>query len=305
MRYRFVLNPNAGRARIANVRRSLEERFPGASFETVSEPTPEALRTRLRAGQGARAEVVVAVGGDGTVNRILNALGPGGPALGIIPTGTANDLARSLGIPTNLARACEVLRTGSLRRIDLASVNGSLFATCGGVGVAAAVAARADLWKRLRAWLRITRFLGRRLYAVAALRELARPLPKSVVTVCCPDRHEMRGALALLVSNQPRFGGRFSASPHASNQDGLLDVCALPLPRTLPGWARVFRAAWSGDIARLPGTRHGMAREMTVATSATTPFFGDGEILSRGRTFRISVLPGAARFVAPRAGGEG
>jgi diacylglycerol kinase family enzyme len=183
------------------------------------------------------------------------------------------------------------------------SVNGCLFSTCGGTNLAAAVAARANQWKRAQSPIRITRLLGRRLYAVAALREFSRRIPRCSITLDCPDRPLASDALALFVSNQPRFGGWFTASPTASNEDGYLDLCLLPRPRGLRAWGRVINSARRGDLASLPGTQLRREREVIVTTSSPVRFFGDGEILLEDRVFDFRVLPRAAQFVTPAVGG--
>jgi diacylglycerol kinase family enzyme len=91
---------------------------------------------------------IVAVGGDGTVNRVVNTQHPREAAIGIIPLGTANDLAAALGIPDDPTAACRVIRAGRTRWIDPVGVNAKRFATCGGIGLAAEAAMRGNRWRQ-------------------------------------------------------------------------------------------------------------------------------------------------------------
>jgi diacylglycerol kinase family enzyme len=212
----FVVNPHAGSVPSGALTAAIRRRLEGREAIISGELPPAASQDRL----------VVAVGGDGTINRVINGCDPRQLRLGIVPRGSANDLGAELGIPSDFQRAWHVLETGACEQIDLISVNGSRFATCGGFGLATEVAARANRWKGQPRWRgRATRRLGPLVYVLAALSQLRQPPPRGIpVTLRVGGvRHRLRLGAAL-VSNQPCFGRWFSASPLASNRDGLLQV---------------------------------------------------------------------------------
>jgi len=295
----FLVNTRAHRAGGSALPRILADRFARHDVDVVVDARPIEVRRRCDALDPDHGDIVVAVGGDGTVNFVLNAAVPRGLPVGIIPRGRANDLAAELGIPNDLQRACQVLEEGIRIRIDLLLVNGTYFATCGGTDVAAAVADRANRWMRARSARRVARHLGPALYMAAAVRELLRPIPDQSFRVGWNGWNPEWSALALLVSNQRLFGRRFEASPRASNRDGLMDICVLPRPCGARGLAATLGNVLSGRLSEMRDARHLTATRADITASRHVRFFGDGEVLAEGREFRVRVHGGAACVIAP------
>jgi diacylglycerol kinase family enzyme len=242
--------------------------------------------------------LVVAVGGDGTVNRVINHCDPARLRLGIIPRGRANDLGTALAIPRDFLRAWAVLESSRYADIDLLTANGIRFATCGGLGLPSDVAVEANRWKALAGPLgRCARRLGPLVYLLAALTEIAQRGSTGLrVRIDTGTGRSRTSALtALLVSNQARFGRWFSASPRASNRDGRLHLCGIEMPRTRARLLWICAQLLNGHPERCPEIFQVEARSATVETDAPTTFFGDGEMISHGRTFHLGVLPAALR----------
>lgn len=262
----------------------------GASDESqlLIDPTAEVL---LDAAKHLDPECgrLVAVGGDGTVNRILQVVGPRRCVLGLLPAGRANDLATELGVPNNWAAALRVLDHGRVDRIDVAEVNGRVFVTAGGVGLPALVADRA-IESRPGSWWS---------YPCAACREACRFAGGAEIRITGAGREWHHTALAVVWSNQPRFGRRFRLSPRAWNRDGLLDCCAIADPRHALGRLRVVAEALGASPRGERRFWHGRADAWSVESPHPLPFFGDGEILDTARTFTIRMLPGALRVAVP------
>jgi len=105
--------------------------------------------------------------------------------------------------------------------------------------------------------------------------------------------------MAVVFSNQPRFGVLFSVSPKAVDDDGLLDLCAIPDPGSHLREAGIVLQAALGRGVVLPGVVRGRLRHAHILTDSVVPFFGDGEILTRDREFKITVLPEAVRMIVP------
>lgn len=306
MRLHFVVNPKAGRIRCGDLVAAIREEFVGHDIRISSTPPiiPEKKLFRIEdllwpSVQEDVEEMVVAVGGDGTVNSVINAVGVKNVPVGILPCGSSNDLAGALGIPTDFHKACQVIKAARLMDIDLISVNGRYFVTCGGLGLASQVADRANRWRTGQNRLsRLARFLGRRIYSLAVLRELfgkQHPLQARIIT---GDSDEEKLWLSLLVSNQPRFGG-FSASPAACNRDGLADICEMKFPSRRGRLFKIAVLAYVNNADTCQEVSQHKAREFTMVTKEPVPFFGDGEILARGRFFRIQVRPRSLWVVVP------
>lgn len=311
MSYHIVVNPAARGVELEAISQALFRHFEDVDFHLCHDLSPEHLGLagpgrwpahdpRLERAPRPADETVVAVGGDGTVSRVIQAIGTSGLRLAIVPAGTANDFAAALGIPADLDQACEAARCSGERLVDLISVNGRYFVTCGGMGLPAAVAARANRWKSAPSPLRsLWRRLGRAIYVLAAGAEMLHRPPMPCLVRCDGATH-YGDSLALVFSNQSRFGGCFRVSPAASNRDGVLDLCAIDQPRTWTRRAQVLLAALAGTLERLPGTQALRGRHASVVSDRRTSFFGDGEVLVEDRRFEIEVLPGALRVVVPR-----
>ncbi len=300
MRYAFVVNEEAGRRGRDPMLRAIRREFGARGCDLAGVPRNGAGgATARRAADSA----LVAVGGDGTVNRLLPLAARSGVPLGILPAGTANDLARWLGVPASPARACRFLRYGVRRPIDLLAVNGALFATCGGLGAAAEAADLANRWRHAgRGLAAAARACGPLLYAIAAARALLRAERPPRVTLTW-DRGRVTGVfLTVLASNVPCFGARFRPAPLAEPDDGLLDLCLVPDPPDLRARLRLLRAALRGDLRGIEGLRRIRTRRAEIRTDRPVRFFGDGEILAEGTHFlletraaAINVIAGAAR----------
>jgi len=289
MRIHFVINPKAGRVRYGRLAAAIRREFDG--YDTHITP-------RL-AVPPAATDMVVAVGGDGTVNRVVNAVAPRGVPIGILPRGSSNDLAAALGIPGDFHSACEIVKAARITEIDLVSVNGKYFAICGGLGLAAAIAQRANRWKegpdRMAGAVKV---LGRKVYLLAAIFELCGRWRPVRARVLCEGR--MREALwtSLLICNQPHSGG-FCPSPLASNRDGLLDLCEIQAP---PQRARILWISLQvlrGRADNCPEVSQHRTTAVTIVSPKPMPFLGDGEILDFSRQFRIKVHPRVLRVAVP------
>jgi diacylglycerol kinase (ATP) len=250
---------------------------------------------------------VIAVGGDGTIQEVLNGLmaagvGPDGgpPVLGIVPGGSGNDLARSLGLPTGALEALAVALGERTQPLDLgrATNDGSVryFAAAGGTGfdaqVAFTMAGRTHRWQR-----------GRAGYFLSTLNELRRFRNRELRLRLADDdgAREVEGHfLFVAFANGAYYGGGMQICPDASTNDGLLDICLvgdisrLGALRELPG---IYRAAHVDhplvEIVRV--------RELRIDGQAGTRVHLDGEPFG-DLPVDITVLPAA---VSVAAGGLG
>ena len=287
----FVINPRARRVHADRLRSRLRRRFAGRRVAFYSDP-------RDLPDDPHDERVAVAVGGDGTVNRVLNSPNLGARRVAILPLGTSNDLATNLGIPHQADHACETIETGSLRQIDLVDVNGRQLATCGGIGFAVDVAARANAWKSSRSRT-VVRAMGPLVYPLAAARQLtARRKDIAATLTVAGVAQEVTLSIAM-VSNQRRFGNRFSTSPRARNDDGVLDLALFAPTRGLLGMAHTVTQIYRARPDRCAGVQQLRSATFTLTTDGPVPFFGDGEVLCVSDHFEIRVRPRALRVIGP------
>jgi diacylglycerol kinase family enzyme len=262
--------------------------------------SPALTRLAVEAG----ADLVVAAGGDGTVRACAEVLAGTGIPLAIVPLGTANLVARALGVPGQASRALEVAFGGRDRPVDLGRVaaadEGIVFAAMAGIGLDAAVVGAAWPWvKRRVGWVA---------YGMAAVPRLGWPASDFTIQVdgAAPVR---RRARCVVVANAGLLPGGFTLLPAARLDDGLLDVGILA-PAGGWDWLRLGGKVLGGKVldGRIPGGRvlgewvlgapsRGLAGErgrlVEVSADRVLPRQADGEVLVPGQTLGASVAPGA------------
>ena len=265
----LIHNPAARSEKSARLGRLLEN----------LEPKPRVLVTdgpgsarRLASECARRGEpVVVAAGGDGTVNEVVAGLldaaadGFDLPELGLLPLGTMNVYALELGLPVRNIRECWQTIAGAYSRsVDVWLANGQPMVQLGGIGLDASVVAETT-------WA-LKRRIGPLGYVLNAARILARPAPKLAVYV---DGELVEGAMVLF-GNGRHYGGPMKVFPRAAVDDGLLDV--LVLHKQTPGEFFSFLAAVAtGNIEKFSGVWRGKGREIIVTSARTVPLELDGE----------------------------
>lgn len=293
-----IVNPTAGGGRaarlIAWLRERLEDR-PGACLRI----TTRAGDAEQWAGEAAgRHDRMVAVGGDGTVQEVVNGLleHPDRPALGIVPVGSGNDLARSLGLPRDPTRAWTAAIGRAEAAIDAARAigpggNARWFASAGGIGFDAQVA-RAMV--RRRGWQR-----GRVGYLVTTLTELRR-FPNREVRITLDGGETIeRRVLLVAVTNGAYYGGGMHIAPGARVDDGLMDLCIvgdisrLEALRQLPNLYR-------GRHTDHPAVEMRRARSLRVEGDGATLVHLDGEPFGT-LPIEVEMRPGALAVALPAA----
>jgi diacylglycerol kinase (ATP) len=291
-----IFNPTAKGDKAKRFRRHLDEI---ASQSTIKLTTgPEDARRLAAEAVREGFEVVVAAGGDGTVNEVINGLGDTADGferarLGVLPLGTVNVFARELAVPMNLRAAWKVLRQGSETRIDLPSVeyavNGStrrrFFAQMAGAGLDAR-AVELVQWE-------LKKKIGPLAYVLAGLQAL-RSSPSNI-TAAAGERAATGGLV--LIGNGRLYGGPFRVFPNADLRDGLLEVCVFPRVN----WLTLARCA--GPLllrGRLPASVAERFRgaSITLTSLAQTPLEVDGE-LSGHLPAKFSVERSRLKVVVP------
>jgi diacylglycerol kinase (ATP) len=240
MKILVVANPAAGtgrgRARVSALVRALQTR--GHAVELFSTRRAGDARRRVAEAESA-VDCIVAAGGDGTLNEVLNGLAdPSGTALVPLALGTANMLAGALGVPRDPAALAAVIERGHVRRIDLGLVGASRFLGVAGVGFDAMVT---EAVRRTRRGA-----LGYPGYALPILRTIAgyRP-PRLHVRLDGGEAHTCGFAIVAKLRN---YGGLFAVTPDAEPDSGKLHICMFR-DASIPGLARIVLPARRGTLA--------------------------------------------------------
>ncbi|HEY6494220.1 MAG TPA: diacylglycerol kinase family protein [Trebonia sp.] len=236
------------------------------------------------------ADLVVAVGGDGTVRGCAEGLAKTGVPLGVVPHGTANLLARTLRVPRHPRAALAVaLGPGGVERtIDLAVADGVPFTAMAGMGLDAAVVAATKL-KHQFGWLA---------YAMSGAVHLAMPPVRFGIRLDDGPLIE-REARSVVAGNSGLLPGGFSLLPDARLDDGMLDVGVLA-PHGPFGWTRLAARVLTHSHRQDPMLERFKARRVEISTAAVLPREVDGEVVTADRSLTVTVLPGGLTVRMPR-----
>lgn len=247
-------------------------------------------------------DTIVAVGGDGTINEVLQGICSvpveARPRLGILPMGTVNVLARVLGLPVHEPpTAARAVLESHVRQIDVGRANGRWFVLGAGVGFDARVIQRVDS--------RLKQHLGRIAYILAILRTLW-SYPRCPLTITLDDGDPQSfDAYLALIANGDHYAGGFRLGPDVQPNDGLLDVFLCL--RRRPFACGVFAHALALVRHRLyaaPAVRHFRARRIVIDAAQPLPVQLDGD-LAGTTPVTLEVTPSALRVLAPNSGSDG
>lgn len=291
MHYALVVNPTSGKRRGEAIAAQAAERLGHAGHVTtriLGEDAP-AARDQLKQAIDAGLDGVIVVGGDGALHDVLDHVADSDLAFGLIPAGTGNDTARSLGIPVkDVDAAVDLIVAGHVRTIDLARTGEAYVATVIASGFDSKVNERANAmtWPR-----------GNMRYNLAILAELRKFQPLEF-TLTLDGRRIEREAMLVAVGNGPSFGGGIRICEGASLDDGLLDVVVIN-PVSKGKLIRVFPKLYKGTHITMPEFERHLVREVTLSSPGIVAY-GDGERLGPLPMTTI-VQPGALRVFAPPA----
>lgn len=285
----LLVNPKARRGREAIA--PVTERLRAGGLDVAVEPfgqLPEIARDIVRLRE--TADLVIVCGGDGSVSSAAMAAIDSGLPLGIIPMGTANDLARTLGIPTDLSRAADVIAAGHTRRIDVGTVNGHAFFNVASIGLST------DLARKLDPGLK--RRFGRFGYVLAAARVLS-GAEKFKAHITEKGLKIDASTYQIAVGNGRHYGGGNIVEASAAIDDGHLDLYSLET-RNVWKLALMMRSFRAGTHGAWSEVRTARCIEFDVETDHEMPVNADGEIVS-STPAHFKVLPDAIEVFAPSA----
>ena len=292
----IILNPYAGRWRAKAAIPAIERvcRAIGLDYDLLITEGPKHGTELAQQAAIAGCSPIVVAGGDGSVSEVLNGLmqatgdGVAGP-LGIIPLGSADDLAHMLGLEESVEAACRAILAGHTRSIDVGCVNGHYFDNNSAIGLEPRVTITAAAMHRIK---------GTPRYIMAAFKTVLSHRPwKGRLTW---DDGTYEGAITLVsVGNTRRTGGAFYMTPRAEPDDGYLDfvfagaVGRLKLLRLLP-------TTFDGSHVGRPEVTYVRTTRLTIDCDPPTPIQADGELVDLSATrIEYSILPGRLQVIVP------
>lgn len=238
-------------------------------FELIVVPikNPEQLPSLVRQ-YGGQVDSVVVGGGDGTLNAIVDSLVEMALPLGILPLGTANDLARTLNIPQTIPEACQVIAGGYLKYIDLGWVNGKHFFNVASLGLSVEITEQLSQGMKRR-W-------GALAYVLTSLQAIAQTRPFRA-TIFTKEEETPVKTIQIAIGNGRYYGGGMAVAEDAAIDDQQLDLYSLELQH----WWQTFSLIWhlpQGRQHRLPWVRALRGKAFEIHTRKSRPINTDGEL---------------------------
>jgi diacylglycerol kinase (ATP) len=281
----LLVNPNArsGQEELGELLLPLQELGPVIAPKSLGR---EAVRKAIEHHAGSVARVVVG-GGDGSLHAALPAVLETQLPLGVLPLGTANDFARSIGI-ANIPAAVDVIVSGVTKPVDVGVVNGTCFLNAVGIGLGPEINRNLDKESKSS--------LGVLAYLIHAIKNLRRSRGMSAVIDCDGSLHALR-SLQITIGNGIHYGGGMTIARDARLDDGILDVLSIP-PQGF--WSLLLKgpAIRSGDAGRIADLQTFRASEVRVRTRSPRDVTADGEQVTR-TPIECRVLTGRLQVFAP------
>ncbi len=286
----FIINPISGGKNKLKIPAMIAAHLDYSKFEANYRMTQYAghASVLLEEAEGKAADIIVAVGGDGTINEIGAKVMQQGKVLAIIPFGSGNGLARYLNIPMNPLKALEIINQYQVVKIDTATFNDKVYFNMAGMGFDAHVSA-------VFAGNKKRGFVS---YLKLGLKEMLNYKPETYQIVV-DGRSFTRKAFVVSVANSSQYGNNAYISPLASVSDGLLDVCIIknfPLYK-LPVLAYYMLRAQthhSGMVEIIKGKKIQISRPQEGAIHI------DGEPFSMGKRIEVAIVPLSINLVVPK-----
>ena len=286
-----IYNPIAGRRRHKRLRKVIE-RLEALSCHVVLRHTSHQGDAEIiaRRGMFEDFDVIVAAGGDGTINEVLNGMAASdttGPSLGIIPLGTANCLAIEIGLePKNYDQIAHTIASGHGRRVHLGLANGRHFMMMAGAGLDARVVEGVNPI--------LKRATGKLAYVVESFRQaMGYDFPTLQIRA---DGKTYEGRMAVACKGR-HYAGPFICAPDAGLEKPDLEICIMP-NKGMAGALRYGLALPFGKLAKLPEIQRVSAQALTITGPRGAPLQADGDIIAR-LPAEIRVAQETVRLIVP------
>jgi diacylglycerol kinase (ATP) len=281
----IILNP-AARAEKARLLEEKVRSLPGDHTFLVSSRPGEAVELAKQLGQEGYT-TIVAAGGDGTINEVVNGIAGLDVSLGILPMGTMNVFASELGLqPHQLDRSWEIIEEGFAREVDLARANDRYFVQLAGIGLDALAVQETDLSVR--------RSIGPISYIIAAAQVIGRPAPRLEI---CFDEAEQTEGCFVLIGNGRFYGGTFPVFRDARNDDSVLDALVFKHQGYLD-IIRYLQGVLVGNHVDFTDIEYRQVRSLRISSDRSVPVEIDGEVAFETPAY-FQIAPYRLRVLVP------
>ena len=298
--------------RASNGTNNWQEQINSALFRSnVEYQNPnnlDELYEKLDLDISKNVDAILSVGGDGTVNTIIQRLAGTDISLLVIPGGTANDFARALGTNSNINLITQTIRQNIKKKIDLISINGKFMATNGGLGLAAEVAREInDLRSNHPQFKNLMKLSGKSIYSLFLAKKLLNKEIKSYkFKIESAEFSEELESPLILVNNQPSLGGQFMVAPKTNHQDGRVNITIFKHKKRLELISCILKIL-NGNYPYSDKniiSFETSSIKISLIGKENLSFFGDGEIINQGNSWDIKCHPNFLSVFAPNSDKE-
>ena len=284
----FIINPVSGTTKKKNIPKLIDDTFRNSAIEIsirYTEFAGHATEIAAELSEQGNTEII-AVGGDGTINEVVNGLKDSGITFGIIPSGSGNGLARHLGISMRTKKAMELIKLGHTQNIDLMKINGEYSANVSGVGFDALVAHR----------FQNSRTRGLLSYAQISMNEFFKYKPQTY-HIDIDGKEYIQKAFLVSFANSSQFGNNAFIAPKASLTDGLIDICILK-PFPVIATAIVFERVMAKTINNSKFMDIIQGKKITLK-NPNNIYHLDGDPRESKDDLEIEICTGILRLIVP------
>lgn len=286
----FIINPNSGLTSKQSLKDKILRYFENTDIPVIIKLTKkagDAFDFAKKYSMQRNIRAIIAVGGDGTVNEIVNGIGLSGKPMGIIRGGSGNGLARHLGIPVILNKAFAVIEKGEYFPIDIMKINGKFSANVSGVGFDAMVANK----------FQNVNTRGPVSYVRIILTEFA-TFKAQHYNIIVDGKEIERDAYLISFANSSQFGNNALISPTASVKDGFLDLCIVkPFPKISS--PLVVERLMTG---RLDGGKYIeiIKAKNIILKQESSIYHIDGDAMEGANVLNVEIIPSVLNIIVPK-----
>lgn len=291
MKLLIIANPKAGRGKaqtiIPKVEQYLEEN--NLDFQLLLTKYQGDAADLAEKGIKDKVDLIGIIGGDGTVNEVVNGVRETDIPLAIIPAGSGNDFSRSVGIPNNFIDAWQTLLKGKIKKVDLGLVNNRYFVNIFGMGI------DTETIKEMNKMSGILK--GELMYFWGIIKALIKFNPHKIKLIF-KGQEIKENILTIAVANGKYYGGRVKIAPHAEIDDGFFDICVI---KSMNKWRALSNLikVYKGTHLKLPEVAIYNTDEILIESSKPILAQADGELLEDNQSFLIKILPGKLNILVP------
>lgn len=301
MKIMTIINSRYSRCNKAEISESINNYFKNDDISIEETISYDQARSCAKRAVAEDYNSIIAVGGDGTVNAVVNEIYGTDIRLGIIQSGTANDLANYHKISSDVNKALRLIKEGSIKKIDLIQVNNICYASSGGIGFPLEVAV---LKNRLLSGKSIfkpfLRSLGSLIYIIVFFLCLFKKLIKdNVVNIISNGNSIEKDYFSVMINNQEFLGNYFRIAPGAENNDSLADIVLIRSMDRRTQIITLLKNVIKGSHSRMVNVFMWKSDKLILKTNKIVEYFGDGEVLCKSNYFEIKVLPLALNIFVP------